>query len=389
MRILLVTDWPPLEGGTERYVADVQELLQAAGDGVRLLTSSAGSAGQGRAEFIAHGSRTKRGRAITQVANPTAAWVARRAVTSFQPDVAHVNMFLSFLSPVVLDGLRGVPTVVTLHDYRAICPIGWNQLPDGSPCPHEPGAVCRREGCIRRVRRVREAARFALIRRSLSRAARILTISTWMESVLDGVGVRSEHLALPVPPSALVAKQRAPHPLFVYGGRLDPEKGVDLLIRAFAALRRSHPTSELRISGDGADAGRLKRLAGDLGCSVTFIPGMTGPDWWRTMAGAWCAVIPSTWEEPLGLVAIESILRGVPVIAADSGGLSETVSQGSTGLLYPRGDVAALTAQLEAVASRSALRAPLPSHLIQQLAARHDPYKHVARLRQVYAEVAA
>jgi glycosyltransferase involved in cell wall biosynthesis len=388
MRVLLVTDWPPLEGGTEQYVSALSDRLRACGDEVGLLTSSAGSAGGGRATFVAYGSSSRAGRAFTQVANPAAFGTVRRAVAGFRPDVVHVNMFLSYLSPIALDGLGRTPVVVTLHDYRAVCPIGLNMLPDGTPCRHRPGSVCRREGCIGRARRLREGPRFALIRRALERARRVLTISAWMESVLAAAGVRSEPLALPVERPAGVAPGRSPHPLFVYGGRLAPEKGIDDLIRAFAALRRSHPDAALRICGDGGDRARLVQLAAELSCPVTFVPGM-GLDWWRAATGAWAVVVPSVWEEPLGLVPIEAIVRRVPVIASDAGALPETVLDGRTGLLYPRGDRAALAERLEAVASRRALADPLPIADVERLAARHDPATHVTRLRGVYAEVAA
>jgi glycosyltransferase involved in cell wall biosynthesis len=100
-------------------------------------------------------------------------------------------------------------------------------------------------------------------------------------------------------------------------------------------------------------------------------------------------VVPSVWEEPFGLVPIESITRGVPVIASESGGMRESVRHGRTGLLYPRGDHGALAERLEAVATRAALAGPLPSEDIEELIARHDPDAHITRLREVYAEAAA
>jgi glycosyltransferase involved in cell wall biosynthesis len=389
VRVLLITDWGPGEGGTERYVEALPDRLRKRGDEVALLTSSAGSAAAGRATFVAHGSRTRAGRAVTQVVNPAAFWTVRRAVANFRPDVAHVNMFLSFLSPTALAGLGDVRAVVTLHDYRAICPIGSNVLPDGTPCPHRPGAVCRQEGCIGGARRLREAARFAFIRRALARAACVLSDSAWMESTLAAAGIRTERLALPVQPPDAATPERAPHPLFVYGGRLEPEKGVDGLVRAFARLRRSHPDAELRICGDGGELARLQQLAADLSCPVAFLPATPGDGWWRAAFGAWAVVVPSVWEEPFGLVPIESITRGLPVIASDSGGMRESVRHGRTGLLYPRGDHDALAERLEAVATRTALAGRLPSEDVAEVIARHDPDAHIERLREVYAEAAA
>jgi glycosyltransferase involved in cell wall biosynthesis len=119
------------------------------------------------------------------------------------------------------------------------------------------------------------------------------------------------------------------------------------------------------------------------------MPGMLGRDWWQAASGAWAVVAPSVWEEPLGLVPIESILRRVPVIASDSGGMRETVRDGRTGLLYPRGDEAALAERLEAVASRTALADPMPAADIEELVARHHPDEHVTRLREIYSEATA
>ena len=122
---------------------------------------------------------------------------------------------------------------------------------------------------------------------------------------------------------------------------------------------------------------------------MTFVVGMSGAGWWRAAGGAWAVVVPSVWEEPLGLVAIEAIVRRIPVIASDSGGLRETVREGVTGLLYPRGDGAALARCLEAVASRAALADRLPDAEVQRLIARHHPDAHVEGLHGVYAEAMA
>jgi glycosyltransferase involved in cell wall biosynthesis len=309
-------------------------------------------------------------------------------VSTFRPDVAHAHMFLSYLSPVALAGLGSVPAVVSLHDYTAICPTGLNMLPDGTACPHRPGAACRREGCIGRPRRLREAPRFALIRQALGRATRVLSDSPWMQATLLAADIRSERLALPVrPPANAAPSGRSPHPLFVYGGRLEGEKGVDGLIRAFARLRRSHPEAELRVCGEGRDLPHLRALAASLSCPVAFLP-RAGREWWRSAVGAWAVVVPSLWEEPFGLVPVESILRGLPVIASDSGGMRESVRHGRTGLLYPRGNEAALAERLQSVANRSVLAAPLPRGDVEELAARHHPDTHVERLREVYAEAA-
>ncbi|MGH9672585.1 MAG: glycosyltransferase, partial [Bryobacteraceae bacterium] len=63
----------------------------------------------------------------------------------------------------------------------------------------------------------------------------------------------------------------------------------------------------------------------------------------------WVQVIPSTWEEPFGLVAPEAMMRGTAVIASASGGLPESVVDGETGLLFPPGDAQSLSRALRTV----------------------------------------
>jgi glycosyltransferase involved in cell wall biosynthesis len=389
MRVMLITDWPALEGGTERYVSTLRSALQSSGDEVHLLTSSAGSRAGGTAEHVAYGSRTRAGRALTQVVNPVAARAVRRAVEAFQPDVAHVHMFMSFLSPAILPALGRAPTVLTLHDYRAVCPAGWNMLPDGSPCRHSPGVVCRRAGCISRLRRAREAPRYAYAEHAMRDVARILTDSEWMRESLASKGIDADVLPPTVAAPRRFTHRRGPNPVFVYAGRLDAEKGVRDLILAFAAARSAHPAARLRVCGDGSERRWLQTLAADrgLGGSVEFATGMR-PDWWGALADAWALVVPSRWHEPFGLVAVEAIVRGVPVIASDVGGLRETVVHGVTGLLYPREDEAALTRCLIEVADGCALDEGSADGEVARLADRHDPNAHTRRLRQIFDEVA-
>ena len=94
MRILMMLDWNPSQGGTERYAVLMRDGLRQAGDEVRLLTSGAGSAADGSAEYVAFGSSRPAAQAVLQVANPFAAATVRRAVRQFHPDLAWVVSFV-------------------------------------------------------------------------------------------------------------------------------------------------------------------------------------------------------------------------------------------------------------------------------------------------------
>ena len=93
LRVLLITDWMPRPGGSEAYSDLIRAGLTEAGDNVRLLTSGAGSAAHGTADFVAYGTTRRAVLVGLQIVNPFATYQAWAAVRSFQPDVALVLLF--------------------------------------------------------------------------------------------------------------------------------------------------------------------------------------------------------------------------------------------------------------------------------------------------------
>jgi hypothetical protein len=147
VRVLLITDWPSPDGGVETYLTSLRAALEEAGDDVRLLASSAGSAGNGHADYVSFGTDRRSRQVALQLVNPSAVAAARRAVRALQPDVAYVSMFEMHLSPAVFAPLRHLPTVLNISYYKPICPTGLKLLPDGRLCDVRAGAVCWRGGC--------------------------------------------------------------------------------------------------------------------------------------------------------------------------------------------------------------------------------------------------
>lgn len=392
MRVLLVNDWNDPEGGAESYLRWIRAGLTAAGDEVRLLVSGAGSRAGGTADYVAFGTDRLLPQAALQISNPFAARRLREALREFRPDVVHVSMFELHLSPAVLAPARDVPTVLNVGYYKPVCPTGLKLLPDGSLCSAPAGSVCRRSGCVGLAHWLRDRPRYHLIRRRVAGVDRVLACSEWLVAELARNGLRAESFPWPVPPPGDdFRREPATDPLFAYVGRLSREKGVSLLLRAFARVLPAFPRAGLRIVGDGPERGSLERLAGILGLgeAVRFLGAVPEDAVEARLADAWALVAPSLWAEPLGLVALEALARGVPVVASVKGGFAETVEPGVSGLLFPNGDEAALAGCLEEVASRRAFpRLSVPAETVEAVRERHSLATHVARLREVLAEVA-
>ena len=224
MRVLLITDWPRRPGGVEAYFTTLRPALAEAGHEVALLTSTAGSAADGTADFRALGTERLLPQTVLQIANPFAVAAVRRAVGRFRPDVALVAMVESHLSPAAALALGDVPTVWSINDYKPICPVAVKLLPDGTPCTVSAGAVCWRGGCVGRAHWARDRPRYALLGRAIARAGVVVTCSEWMRRALaaDGIPARVLHLPSP-PPSAEYVRAPATDPLLVFVGRLSRE----------------------------------------------------------------------------------------------------------------------------------------------------------------------
>src|SRR5205085_9467334 len=85
---------------------------------------------------------------VVRTFNLSAAAALRRVIREFRPDVVHVAMFLTQLSPAILPVLREVPCLYFVQWYEPICPTGNKMLPDGTSCCVRAGTVCYRGGCV-------------------------------------------------------------------------------------------------------------------------------------------------------------------------------------------------------------------------------------------------
>jgi len=135
-----------------------------------------------------------------------------------------------------------------------------------------------------------------------------------------------------------------------YVGRLVAEKGLPVLLEAVKRLKEQGVAFRLTFIGGGPERSRLEQLAGSLGLSdlVAFTGDLRGPALDQAVSKIAVVVMPSIWEETAGLSAIEQMMRGRIVVAADIGGLAEVV--GATGLKFKSGDAAALCSLLREVA---------------------------------------
>jgi glycogen(starch) synthase len=146
------------------------------------------------------------------------------------------------------------------------------------------------------------------------------------------------------PPALEPGPRPREDPVVLGFGRLVADKGFDLAVRAFGTVRARFPRARLVLAGEGEARSGLERLAA--ACGVAGAVDFVGPQSPEQIPGlinrASVVVVPSRWDEPFGLVALEAALMARPVVAARAGGLVEVVENGVTGVLVEKEDAGAL-----------------------------------------------
>jgi glycogen synthase len=263
------------------------------------------------------------------------------------------------LAPMALSMLARKPTVIEHHGYQAVCPNGLLlHQPDRTVCPGHFQAGHYSE-CVRcqsaEMPLPSALTNLALMfpRSELSRrVAQNLAIT---QHVLQRQAVpRSrvlyygvEETPQPGGPSGSITNSRQIS--FAYVGRLVPEKGLSVLVQATAILQREGYNLDVRLVGDGPERAHIQSMisAAGLDSCVCITGYLTGPALSDSLRDTQVVVMPSIWEETAGLAAIEQMMRGRLVIAADIGGLSEVVAD--AGLKFPPGNSEALAAAMRRV----------------------------------------
>lgn len=154
----------------------------------------------------------------------------------------------------------------------------------------------------------------------------------------------------------------------VFVGRLVSDKGCDLLLDALALLRSDGLKPRLTVVGAGPEESRLHAQAQKLGITdqIKFAGKKEGEELVRILNEHAIMVVPSRWNEPFGIVALEGIASGCVVIGSKGGGLPEAI--GPCGLIFPNGDVKALAARIKDLLNNPGSLAELKAGAAEHLA---------------------
>jgi glycosyltransferase involved in cell wall biosynthesis len=352
LRILFINENYGLHGGVEQNILDAAKGLGACAHKC----------------YLAYGSATKHG---TEAFD--AAFHGTCAITELGADGLRLEQLLSELEPDVVFfhktgelSLRAIPEgrfrrVQMVHDHDLSCPRRHKYSPfTGKVCDKAAGWRCYFEGAfLARDPDKRFGFRYESIGQklkrlhALERADCILVGSHFMKDELAQNGLAVEKIQVLAP--AVTNRRTTPSPVpstprILFVGQLIRGKGVDLLLQALSQLMVPF---EATLAGTGNAEDELKRLAGELGLGerVRFAGFLSRKELAALYDRARSVVVPSRWPEPFGMVGLEAMWHGRPVVGFDVGGIADWLQHGATGLLVAAGDTGALARAMERVLS--------------------------------------
>jgi len=389
--VLIVHDKPAGGGGIRRHVEDAAGLLRGAGHEASLL----------RLTSLDDGAAAREDAVFPQTFDPVSGRrhrsALRRIVTGTDPDVIHVHAGFTSLSAVLLRDLATHrPTVGQFHDVGSFCYLGTRRFMSRDElCGRRVGIGCWRTGCYRPadpVSTLRAAAR-SIVRADLLSAwrqlPRVVVPSGYLRDVAALHGFRHQQLRV-VPnfclPASAPAHIRRDPPLILFVGALIPTKGAHLLLEALGQVAGDRWRAA--IVGEGPERAGLEQQSRHLGLSerVEFLGARNRSDLDALYAECRMLVHASTIPESFGLVGIEAMAHGAPVVGFHLGGVNEWLVDGGTGIAVPPWSVAALATGIRSLLQNPDLAAALGAAARARTQQLFAPEQFLAAILGVYTE---
>lgn len=327
MKVLLACpyDWNA-PGGVQSHVRGLAAALLERGHEVRVLAPGRGRARETWVRFVSLPYSISYAGTVAPIGvGPYSVRAIRRQIGAFSPDVVHVHEpFTPSTSMYTALSASGTPVVATFHAY------------------------------LNRSRLLAVAA--PVLRPVAKRIARSIAVSSaaaafasgplgYLPTIIpNGVDTKAFAEAGTVAPSGLPDGR-----VVLWVNRLDPQKGFSVALGAFGRMARANDDLTLVVAGDGPERDLERALPSELRDRIVMlgnVPHDTLPGYF---AAADAFISPATGQESFGIVLIEAMAAGAPVVASDIPGYREVVTSGENGLLVPSGSAEALADAVGAV----------------------------------------
>lgn len=276
---------------------------------------------------------------INRIFNKDAYSVTKQIIEKEKPDLAHFyNTSLLSPSPIIACLQKKIPVIKTFNDYEHVCPDSsktkWNGF-----CGKEMGFV----NCFTCDRKFVKPSMFQVayyntaikwFELNVFRRVHRVSICKTIKDILFQSGLDSQIIY-----QSIVLPEKPPRIKFtkkiLYAGRLSKEKGVSYLLQSMSLVKKERHGVKLLVAGDGKEKEDLVKLSKELNIEkqVEFLGWKTKEELKRIYEDVDFLVVPSIWQEPFGLTAVEAMAYGRPVIGFNVSGLRESIDDGKNGFL--------------------------------------------------------
>jgi len=321
----------------------------------------------------------------------------REVLKVFKPDVAHLHNFAHQISPSIIDIFKkdNIPTVMTMHDYKIICPA-YSLLQLGTICKCclcRNGAYyhCLINKCVKnsRLKSLVNTIEMYLHHKILHIYDHIHTFiapSQFLKKQVEDMGFKGRVVCIP---NSLNIAEFTPRfdckgKDVIYMGRLVEGKGIFSLIKAFDGIN----SCSLKIIGEGPLDKEARQLAQQCrSARIEFLGYKTGQDLMNLVKNSMFVVVPSEWYENNPRSVIESFALGKPVLGARVGGIPELVRDNETGLTFEPWNVEDLRNKINMLANDPVLVNRLGRGARSFVERELNADKYYERLMAIYNEV--
>lgn len=366
MKVLLINSvWGGHPGGIESYITQVIQLLHRHGHQPTLVYGRRKGQAAGVSQPLAGEYELPGLEKLPGKGNAALPGRLLDLAASVAPDVIFVQDMVHYAALTALQ--QAWPVVVMFHDYRPICLKETRRdffIPRLCDAPLGLGCLLRGHflrrsaaGSLRpRLQSLKQARRRLAV---LQQCHQTLVASDHVRSAYLRNGFTAERLStLPLFTSEQPFDPASSYPrekMILFVGRLtDRYKGADLLLEV---LQRCRQDVRLVIAGEGRYAARIRSLAAkrEVSHRVRFMGWVQGEALQQLYRQAMAVVMPSLWAEPFGLVGLEAMANGTPVVAFEVGGIPQWLRENVTGFMVPWLDTAAMAERIDRLAANPVL----------------------------------
>jgi len=262
----------------------------------------------------------------------------RKHIVSINPDVIHIHG-IEKATKTVLWAFRGYKKIMTVHNFNAICPKTILMNPADELCNGKQRLKCYHNKCMKLRSNIIDHILFdntPLLKRSIKHM--ICPSQAGINILNNHDFTNTIHLPHSIKYQENISQLNSNNILFL--GRISHEKGLTYLLDSFKLVLNKNQKIRLMIAGDGPDLKKIKDYALQLQIidNIVFIRPIKQHERKKYYENSFAVIIPSIWIEMFGLVALEAMNYGKPIIASNIGGLKEIVKNDETGFLINRLD---------------------------------------------------